>query len=155
MLCDYLKETKAMHASKRLLLAVALICLTALMGYAQGGAQDDAAHTPSKGSAERQAIMDALRGDQKVVFQVHFLKVHHGWAWADVTPLDSKGKPTAEGGPQLLHFDGGVWKVMDLSKVPEDPDDPEGAEDASPVFVRNVRKTFPGVPADIFPKPSH
>lgn len=144
-----------MSTSKRLLLAAALICAATLAVYAQGGAQDDSAHTPQKGSAERQAIMDALRGNQKVVFQVHFLKVHHGWAWADVTPLDGKGKPTAEGGPQLLHMDDGVWKVMDLSKVPEDPDDPEGAEDASPGFVRNVLKTFPGVPADIFPKSGH
>jgi hypothetical protein len=38
--------------------------------------------------------------------------------------------------------------------APEDPKDPLGAEDASPGFVRNVMKTFPGVPRDIFPKPS-
>ena len=141
--------------TRQLWLALTLICAAALVGYGQGNAPDDVVHTPEKGSAERQAIMDALRGSDQVVFQVHFLKVHHGWAWADVTPLDSKGQTTAEGGPQLLHLVDGKWKVLDLSKVPEDPKDPEGAEDASPGFIRNLRKTFPGVPADIFPKPTH
>ena len=112
----------------------------------------DEVHTPEKGSEERQAIMDALRGNQPVVFQVNFLKVHNGWAWADTTPLDKQGHPTAEGGPNLLHFQNGRWKVMDLSKVPEDPNDPLGSMDASPGYVKNVIKTFPGVPRDIFPK---
>jgi hypothetical protein len=44
---------------------------------------------------------------------------------------------------------------MDLSKVPEDPNDPMGAEDASATFVKNLRRVFKGCPADIFPKPSH
>ena len=115
--------------------------------------QDDV-HTPEKGSAERQAIMDALRGNQQVVFQVNYLKVHNGWAWVDTTPLDKSGKATAEGGPNLLHLEDGKWKVMDLGKVPDDPNDPLGPEDASPAYVKNVMKTFPGVPKDIFPKPS-
>jgi hypothetical protein len=115
----------------------------------------DEVHTPEMASTERQAIMDALRGNEEVRFQVHHLKVHNGWAWVDTTPLDKNGQATAEGGPNLLHFENGKWKVMDLSKVPEDPDDPLGAEDASPTYVRNVMKTFPGVPKDIFPKPSN
>lgn len=115
----------------------------------------DEVHTPEMGSAERQAIMDALRANQDVRFQVHHLKVHNGWCWVDTTPLDKNGQATAEGGPNLLHFENGRWKVMDLSKVPEDPDDPLGVEDASPTYVGNVMKTFPGVPKDIFPKPSN
>jgi hypothetical protein len=99
--------------------------------------------------------MDALRGGQQVVFQVHYLKVHGGWAWVDVSPLGRQGKPTAEGGPELLHQEHGVWKVLDLSKVPDDPEDPLGPEDASPGFIRNLLKTYPGVPKDIFPKPQH
>ena len=113
---------------------------------------NDELRTPAKGSDERQAIMDALRGNQQVVFQVNYLKVHNGWSWVDTTPLDKGGRATAEGGPNLLHFENGKWKVMDLSKVPEDPNDPLGPEDASPTFVKNVMKTFPGVPRDIFPK---
>ena len=45
----------------------------------------------------RQAIMDALRGNQDVRFQVHHLKVHNGWCWVDTTPLDKNGHATAEG----------------------------------------------------------
>ena len=115
----------------------------------------DEVHTPEMGSNERQAIMDALRGNEDIRFQVHHLKVHNGWCWVDTTPLDKNGHATAEGGPSLLHFENGKWKVMDLAKVPEDPEDPLGAEDASPTYVRNVMKTFPGVPKDIFPKPSN
>jgi hypothetical protein len=114
----------------------------------------DELHTPEKGSDERQAIMDALRGNQQVVFQVNYLKVHNGWCWVDTTPLDKQRRATAEGGPNLLHMENGKWKVMDLSKVPDDPSDPLGPEDASPTYVKNVMKTFPGVPRDIFPKPT-
>lgn len=135
--------------------------LTALsVGFVVGNAQTkktstDTLHTPAKGSSERQAILDALRGGEEIQYQIHFLKVHHGWAWIDTTPLDNKGKPTAEGGPNLLHLVNGKWQVMDLSKVPEDKNDPLGAEDASPGFIRNLKKTFPGVAPDIFPKPTH
>ena len=119
-------------------------------------AQTDAVHSPTAKSSERQAILDGLRGSENVLYQVNFIKVHNGWAWVDTTPLDPKTKqPTAEGGPNLLHLVNGKWTVMDLSKVPEDKNDPMGAEDASPNFVRNLRRTFKGCPADIFPKPSH
>src|SRR5499427_4321153 len=129
-----------------------LACLCLAVANAQ--TTEPAAHIPAKGSQERQAILDALRGDQQVQFQVHFIKVHNGWAWVDTTPLDKSGRATAEGGPNLLHLEDGKWKVKDLSTVPDDPRDPLGAEDASPGFVKNVIKTFPGVPRDIFPKPS-
>ncbi len=128
-------------------------CALSLPASSAAGA-DEGAHTPAKGNPERQAILDALRGEQKVVFQVHYLKAHGDWAWIDVTPLDKQGKAVAEGGPALLERKDGAWVVLDLGKVPEDPDDPLGAEDASAGFVRNLRATFPGVPADIFPKPS-
>jgi hypothetical protein len=135
-----------------LLPMIMCLSLTAFSQEAQKG--PDVAHIPPKGSAERQAIVDALRGNQQVVFQIHYLKVHNGWAWIDVTPLDKQGHAVAEGGPNLLHFEKGKWRVLDLSKVPDDPDDPLGPEDASPGYIRNLRKTFPGVPADIFPKPT-
>jgi hypothetical protein len=118
-------------------------------------AQVDAVHTPAAKSVERQAILDALRGGENVLYQVNFIRAHNGWAWVDTTPLDPKTKQaTAEGGPNLLHMVGGKWKVMDLSKVPEDKNDPLGPEDASPTYIRNLRKTFKGCPADIFPKAS-
>ena len=110
------------------------------------------AYTPPAGSPERKAIMDGLRRDQKVVFKVHYLKVHGDWAWIDVTPLDDKGKAVAEGGASLMHKENGAWKVIDLSVIPEDPDNPMGPDDPDPKFVKAVQNVFPGVPADIFPK---
>lgn len=89
------------------------------------------------------------RGDQKVVFKVHYLKVHGDWAWIDVTPLDDKGKPVAEGGASLMHKEDGSWKARDLSTLPEDPDNP--MQEPTPKFVNQLQKAFPGLPADIFP----
>ena len=138
----------------RLLMLFVFAASLCTFAYGQKKDNDAGPYTPAKGSAERQAILDALRGVQQVVFQVHYFKVHNGWCWIDTTPLDKRGRPTAEGGPNLLHLENGKWKVMDLSKVPDDPDDPLGPEDASPTFIKNLIKTFPGVPRDIFPKPT-
>jgi len=107
------------------------------------------AHIPATGSAERKAILDGLRGDQKVVFKVHYLKAHGDWAWVDVTPLDDKGKAVAEGGTSLMHKENGAWKASDLSALPEDPDNP--MQEPTPKFVKQLQKAFPGLPADIFP----
>ena len=115
-------------------------------------------HTPPKGDPERKAIMDALRDNYRqqngstVIFQVNYLKVHNGWAWADVTPLDEKGKAVAEGGSSLLHNENDMWKLIDLSVIPEDPDNPQGALDPDAKFIKEVQKRWAGVPADIFPK---
>ena len=113
----------------------------------------DALHTPKKGSAERQLILDALRSGTKTKLRVSFLKVHNGWAWIDATPLDAQGRPIAEGGPSLLHLEDNRWTIKDLSSVPFDPNNPMGAEDVSRLYLANLRKVFPGVPLDIFPKP--
>ncbi len=51
------------------------------------------AHTPARGSAEREAIMDALRVPAKrdlgrtVIFQVDLLRVADDWAFARVSPI--------------------------------------------------------------------
>ena len=149
---------------------VAWVCVSGLTGFPeargltrsiagaassqQPGANSGTAHTPPAGSQERQDVMDGLRGEQKVVFKVHYLKVHGDWAWVDVTPLDDKGRPVAEGGPSLMHRENGAWKAMDLSLIPQDPDEPLEAEDAKPKFVKKVQAVFPGVPSDIFPRPT-
>lgn len=126
--------------------------LSSHSAQSDGKGSSSKAYTPAAGSPERKAIMDGLRLDQKVVFKVHYLKVHGDWAWIDVTPLDGKGKPVAEGGASLMHKENGAWKVIDLSVIPEDPDNPQGPDDPDPKFVKAVQKVFPGVPADIFPK---
>jgi hypothetical protein len=129
------------------------------VGVSVAMSQTGRAHSPATNTAERQAILDALRAgsdERNVIYQVHFIRVHDDWAWVDTTPLNPKTRqPVAEGGPNLLHLVNGKWSVMDLSKVPVDPDDPLGPEDASPTFVKNLRRTYKGCPADIFPKPSH
>ncbi len=133
-----------------------LIMTTALVfaGLSVGAAQTkDALHTPKTDSAERQAILDGLRGGANVKYRVNYLKVHNGWAWIDATPLDKRGRATAEGGPSLLKLEGNNWTLLDLSIVPEDPNDPMGAEDVSKVYLAHLQKTFPGVPLDICPKP--
>src|SRR6266481_8657877 len=114
----------------RFLFAVLIMSSVWLIGFSQTAKKipDAAPYTPAKSSAERQAILDALRGDQQITFQVHYLKVHRGWAWIDTTPLDKQGKAVAEGGPNLLHLEDGKWKVLDLARVPEDPSDPLGPE---------------------------
>src|ERR1700736_578355 len=62
----------------------------------------DQLHTPAEGSGERKAIIDAVReeykegADHPAKFKVNYLKVHQGWAWINVTPLDAKGQPVAD-----------------------------------------------------------
>jgi hypothetical protein len=138
---------------RRLIFVLALAALATLSAYGQ---KADSVHTPAANSAERKAILDAVRGGEHVVYTVNFIRVHNGWAWVDTTPLDPKTKrPTAEGGPNLVHFSNGKWAVMDLAKVPDDKNDPMGPEDASPTYIRNLRRTYKGCPADIFPKPAN
>ncbi len=125
-------------------------------GLTAFGQKGNVLHTPAANSAERKAILDAVRGGENAIYKVNFIRVHNGWAWVDTTPLDPQTKqPTAEGGPNLLHFVNGKWTVMDLTKVPEDKNDPMGPEDPSPTYIRNLRQTFKGCPADIIPKPSN
>lgn len=93
--------------------------------------------TPSKGSSERSAIMDAVRGPveaelgARVVFVVHMLKVGEGWAFLSGRPqrpsgaaIDYRLTPYAEefraglfddGVAALLRWQDGAWRVRALS----------------------------------------
>lgn len=110
---------------------------------------------PAHSSGQRQDVLHALRTRKEASFQVHVMNITDEWAFADVTPLDKGGRPIAEGGPHVLQLLDGKWKELDLSKVPPDPKDPLGMENSSPGWIKNVQKTYPGVPRDIFPKASH
>ena len=118
----------------------------------------DQVHTPAKGSAERNAILDVLREEYKsgqsinVKFQVNHLKVHQGWAWATCTPLDESGKIIGEQWPSLLHNEEGKWVIKDLMAVAEALNDPVGPMEPSQKYLNEVQKKYPGVPSDIFPK---
>lgn len=128
------------------------------------GSQTDTLHTPAPGSAERQAIMDALREHLRtnlgnlaadVTFEVNHLKVHNGWAWVDVTEKRADG--TGDGWDTLLRKEKGRWKVKEspfgLDEIP--PDEKIFGDDHSLYAkrIRAIRKLYPSVPTDIFPKP--
>jgi len=150
---------KILQALHIIILSSALL-IFAFVPQAMGqGEKTDQLHTPPVGSPERKAIMDILREEYKsgsgiqVVFKVNYLKVHHGWAWTNVTPLGEGSKPVGEDLPALLHLENGKWVNLDLVAIAEALDDPVGPNEPNAKYLQAVQKKFPGVPADIFPKP--
>ena len=121
------------------------------------GALADEVHTPAEGTAERKGILAALHKEyttgsgSAAKFKVNYLKVHDGWAWINVLPLDPKGKVEGEEWPSLLQNTKGQWKIIDLMAIAQELDDPVGPMEPSAKFLREVQKRYPGVPADIFP----
>jgi hypothetical protein len=104
-------------------------------------------HTPATGSPERKAIFDAMRrlGDlPNRVFVVKYLKVQDGWAWTATEPKSSDGAQQYEPESALLHFQDGIWKVIDQ------PCGEEGC-DLKQEIIR-IRAANPKAPAGIFPK---
>lgn len=111
--------------------------------YAPATAQG--AYTPSKGSAERQAIMDSLRAVMKRndsrerIFVVQYLRVHNGWAWATVNPQSPSGDQQYESESALLRKRGRSWKVLERS----------AGGDAA--YFKKLKSKYKSVPSDIFP----
>ena len=120
--------------------------------------ESDAPREPERGSAERKAIMNALRAGRfakeanNVIFQVNYLKVHNGWAWANVTPQDHNGRQVAERCSALLHFEDGMWKAVESGKLPIETAKMNGEKGVDRAFVQNLLEVLPAVPVDIFPK---
>ena len=107
-------------------------------------------------AAERKAVLAGLSkkstNGKIVSWKVNILNISGDWAFTDVTPLDKAGHPLAEQKVAVLHrihssrgADKG-WHEFDLSKVPADPNE----EEYGPGFQRNIRKTFPFLPKEIF-----
>lgn len=121
----------------------------------------DQLRTPAKDSPEYNAILDAVReeykegADQPADFKVNYLRVHNGWAWIDVTPLDASGKQVADPAPLLFYNDNGKWTAKDLNDVSVDGDEHEGPHDPSPKYIKALQKKYSGVPVDIIPTSSH
>lgn len=119
---------------------------------------DDVLRTPARGSDERKAILDAVRNEYKegddhpAEFKVNYLKVHKGWAWIDVTPLNASGQPVADPAPLLFYNDQGKWVAKDLNDVGLEGDEHEGPHDPSPKYIKALEKKYPGLPMDIIPK---
>lgn len=126
----------------------------------------DELHTPAKGTDERQAIMDALRGEFNnrqspfytphrgaITFVVNRLQVHNGWAWMNGYPQSSDPQDSfVEYSGFLLHSQDGRWGVMRLPPMVNDPNDPENLDYPSRKDVEKIRQKFPTAQADIFPK---
>src|SRR4029077_2527032 len=80
------------------------------------------------------------------------VKVHDGWAWINVVPLNPKGEVEGEEWPSLLQEKDGKWIIIDLIAIAEELDDPVGPMEPNAKFLAAVKKHYPDVPSDIFPK---
>ena len=78
-------------------------------------------YTPKPGSAERKAILDALRvpaekrARQKIVFHDVTMRVENGWAWTIAVARDKTGKKLPLGDLMtcgLLRKTKGRWRVL-------------------------------------------
>ena len=121
----------------------------------------DELHTPPMGSPERQAQMDALREEYNkshtyrgsITFVVNYLKVHNGWAWTNPEPHSSDSQDQfGENSGFLLHQEKGQWQVMKVPPMVNDPDDPENLDYPTRKDIERIRKMYPSIPTDIFPK---
>ena len=143
---------------RRLIIACAIFWTPALPAADAPAA--DRVHTPEVGSAERAGILEALHAayttgsGKNVKFLVHHFKVHHGWAWINVVPLDKSGTPEGEEWPSLLRQANGKWVIIDLIAIAEKLDDPVGPAEPSAKFIKAVQTKYPGVPEDVFPRPA-
>jgi hypothetical protein len=109
------------------------------------------AYTPQPGSAERKAILDALREWVKrghhpeVIFVVKHLKVKNGYAWVHTLPQSKDGSSRYEDLSALLKKDQGLWSV---AEVPcGEVDNPDCIGD--PGYFDGLKQRFPEMPTDI------
>lgn len=145
------------------MLLLAGLAVAALSGSLAGRAAESNAvavqasvHTPAKGSTERKAILDVMRGMAKkmsgldVVFVVTHLSVGNGWAWVEAEPQSADGSQHYEPMTGLLHAEKGRWRYVEgppeWSVCEEDP----GCADTARYF-KALAKKHPGVPPAIFP----
>lgn len=145
--------------SLRLILLGSAVLMLSFTQHAPGQSQTtDQLHTPAKETPERKAILEAVHeaykegADHPAKFRVNYLKVHNGWAWINVTPLDASGKPVADPAPLLFNSENGKWVNKDLYEVPMDADDHVGPLEPSPKYIKALQKKYAGIPADIIPK---
>src|SRR5712672_2402975 len=109
------------------------------------------AHTPPDGSAERNAILQAVRhalarqGRKILVLVVPYLKVHNGWAWIQVNPQSAHGKQHYESQSGLLQEKAtNKWTLLEWMPAEEGTNYRK--------YFRNLKAKYPSVPPDIFPQ---
>jgi hypothetical protein len=95
---------------KKSLPGLSIILFFAFSAFAQS------VYTPEKGSAERTAILNALRVPverelkQKIQFSINNFKVKGNWAFLDGAPQNLSGeRPNYEGTPYQEAIDGGAF----------------------------------------------
>lgn len=144
---------------RTIILAIAL-CVSASLPPAAFAADPevqaagpDANLTPSPGTPERKAVLDALREEVRrlhaldVVFVVRHLKVNAGWSWLHAQPQSPDGQQRYEDVSALLQIQDGVWKVVEFPCT--EVDDPECLD--GPNYFTGLLQRFPEVPAEILP----
>jgi len=158
MSCVGFLVARSAHSAKPL----PVTTTTPLAGSNKRADETGKLHTPDEGSAERRALMDALREHYKsrqefagqthrghITFRVYYLKVHSGWAWTYAEPRSSDPNDGfAENSGFLLHLTNGRWKVM---KLPSMDDNGDGDRDPSASDVARIKKMYPSLPPDIIP----
>ncbi len=128
-------------------------------------AMADDVRTPSIGSAERAAIINALRFDfyldkeaalknpKKIIFVVKHLKVKDGWACVNVQPIRD-GKDEGEPRWKVLRLGDGGWEDVDyFSKLFPFASEEEtlDALDMKKGTVEKLLVKLTGCPKEIFP----
>ena len=115
-----------------------------------GCASVNTAHTPPEGSAERNAILQAVhhalarQGRKNLVLIVPYLKVHNGWAWIQINPQSADGKQHYESQSGLLHEQTNKWKLLEWMPAEEGTDYKK--------YFTNLKAKYPSAPPDIFPQ---
>ena len=97
------------------------------------------AHTPPDGSAEKNAILQAVQhalarqGRKNLVLDVPYLKVHNGWAWIQVNPKSADGRQHYESQSGLLQQTANKWTLLEWMPA-EEPQPSRTASSASPYW---------------------
>jgi uncharacterized protein YceK len=108
------------------------------------------AHTPPDGSAERNAILQAVhhalarQGRKNLALDVPYLKVHNGWAWIQVNPKSADGSQHYESQSGLLQQIGNKWTLLEWMPAEE------GTDYAK--YFQKLKAKYPSAPPDIFPQ---
>jgi len=107
-------------------------------------------HTPHDGSAERNAILQAVhqalarQGRKNLVLVVPYLKVHSGWAWIQVSPQSADGRQHYESQSGLLQQTANKWTLLEWMPAEE------GTNYAK--YFQKLKAKYPLAPPDIFPQ---
>ena len=118
-------------------------------------AQADSAYTPARGSAERKAILDAMRAHrrrfdtQPVIFVVGHLRVQRGWAWLSVAPQSPDGRSKYEDESALLRRRAGRWEVVETMPAAGEREGTPLEDDCA--WFQRLRRRLTSVPVAVLP----